>query len=59
MWRQDTDEDLSIEEISRRAMALKNKHTEQEVTYNPKKRCAFPLLSKSLLFCGQLNQNIK
>ena len=28
-WRQDMDEDLSIEEISRKAMALRHKNTEQ------------------------------
>jgi len=28
-WRQDMDEELSLEEISRRAMALRNKRTEQ------------------------------
>ena len=28
-WRQEIDEELSIEEISRRAMALRNKNTEQ------------------------------
>jgi hypothetical protein len=28
-WRQGMDEDLSIEEISRRAMALRMKHNEQ------------------------------
>ncbi len=28
-WRQDMDEDLSIEEISRKAMALRQKNTEQ------------------------------
>lgn len=28
-WRQDLDEDLSIEEISQRAMALRMKNTEQ------------------------------
>ncbi|MCL0065340.1 hypothetical protein M1N79_00400 [Dehalococcoidia bacterium] len=28
-WRQDIDEELSLEEISRKAMALKNKNTEQ------------------------------
>ena len=28
-WRRDLDEDLSLEEISRRAMALRNKSTEQ------------------------------
>ncbi|MBW2010399.1 MAG: hypothetical protein JRG68_00985 [Deltaproteobacteria bacterium] len=28
-WRQDMDEDLSIEEISRKAMALRHKKTEQ------------------------------
>ena len=27
-WRQEIDEELSIEEISRRAMALRNKNTE-------------------------------
>lgn len=30
-WRQDMDEELDIEEISRRAMALKSKDTEQGV----------------------------
>jgi len=29
-WRQGLDEDLSIEEISRRAMALRARHAEQE-----------------------------
>jgi len=29
-WRQGMDEDLSIEEISRRAMALRTKKTEQK-----------------------------
>ncbi len=29
-WRQDMDEDLSIEEISRKAMALRHKNTEQD-----------------------------
>ncbi|MES9855828.1 MAG: hypothetical protein ABW166_04375 [Sedimenticola sp.] len=28
-WRQDMDEDISIEEISRKAMALRDKITEQ------------------------------
>lgn len=28
-WRQDLDDDLSIEEISKKAMALRNKNTEQ------------------------------
>ncbi len=28
-WRQDMDEELSLEEISRKAMALRNKNTEQ------------------------------
>lgn len=28
-WRQDMDEDLSIEEISRKAMSLRYKNTEQ------------------------------
>jgi len=28
-WRQGLDEDLSIEEISKRAMAIRNKNTEQ------------------------------
>lgn len=28
-WRQDMDEELSMEEISRRAMALRSKDTEQ------------------------------
>jgi len=28
-WRQDMDEDLSLEEISRKAMALRKKTTEQ------------------------------
>ncbi len=28
-WRQDMDEDLSLEEISRKAMALRKKSTEQ------------------------------
>ena len=28
-WRQDIDEELSLEEISRKAMALRNKNTEQ------------------------------
>ena len=28
-WRQDLDEDLSLEEISRKAMTLRNKNTEQ------------------------------
>ena len=28
-WRQDMDEDLSLEEISRKAMAYRNKITEQ------------------------------
>ncbi len=28
-WRQDLDEDLSIEEISKKAMALRTKNTEQ------------------------------
>ncbi|HHT9112529.1 MAG: hypothetical protein A3K50_04780 [Planctomycetes bacterium RIFOXYD12_FULL_42_12] len=28
-WRQGLDEDLSIEEISKRAMAVRNKNTEQ------------------------------
>ena len=27
-WRQDMDEELNLEEISRRAMALRNKNTE-------------------------------
>ncbi len=31
-WRQDLDEGLSIEEISRKAMALRNKNTEQGVS---------------------------
>lgn len=30
-WRQDMDEELDIEEISRRAMTLKSKDTEQGV----------------------------
>ena len=29
-WRQDLEEDLSIEEISHRAMALRTRHAEQE-----------------------------
>jgi len=29
-WRQDMDEELSLEEISRKAMALRNRNTEQE-----------------------------
>ncbi len=28
-WRRDMDEELSLEEISRKAMALRNKNTEQ------------------------------
>ncbi len=28
-WRQDMDEDLSLDEISQKAMALRNKNTEQ------------------------------
>lgn len=28
-WRQDLDEELSLEEISRKAMALRNKNTKQ------------------------------
>ena len=31
-WRQDMDEDLSIEEISKKAMALRMKDTEQSHT---------------------------
>jgi hypothetical protein len=30
-WRQDMDEELDIEEISRRAMALRSKDTEQGI----------------------------
>jgi hypothetical protein len=30
-WRQDMDEEMSIEEISRRAMSLRRKNTEQLV----------------------------
>ncbi len=29
-WRQDMDEELSLEEISRRAMAVRSKSTEQD-----------------------------
>jgi len=29
-WRQDMEEDLSIEEISRKAMAMRHKNTEQD-----------------------------
>jgi hypothetical protein len=32
-WRQDMDEDLSIEEISKKAMALRMKDTEQSHTH--------------------------
>ena len=28
-WRQDIDEELTVQEISRKAMALRNKNTEQ------------------------------
>ncbi len=34
-WRHDIDEELSIEEISRKAMALKNKNTEQNHQHRP------------------------
>ena len=37
-WRKDLDKDLPIEEISRRAMALKARHAEQEHPADAKKR---------------------
>ena len=37
-WRKDLDKDLPIEEISRRAMALKARHAEQPLPSDAKKR---------------------